>query len=917
MAKKKAVRGVKKGKQGNKGRKKGDRLKEIALKRVEADSNLGKYAVATRERVAGLAAKMAAEIVEEDGDTTRKKGLRRETTKIQTGGGAGVYTAQKLNGLVKQNDPKTVSFRKLKEMREHGHIQLGLTAVKAPMIRALSKFPPVVSKDPEVAGFIKAAMLPAWKALVRSSMNAEDFGYIPHEKIFEVADIEWSWVESDKEGEDAIQTSNLKGAWLPEKYKDIDPEGVKIWLDDDTGEFGGFTEKGREEMKYLTDAGNAFLYTVRKEFGNLFGKSRLARAYDPYCHYTYAEFFQGRYFERFGEPGLKVHFDPNPVQDAAGTREQEPGSQAIAAACDYKGSGVIALPSTRDDEGNLLNEFDIISDDRRGDVWIQLLEFWLKQILRSLLITDRTLTQDTRLGSYGMAKAHTETFLDNLQESVESFIGQVNRFIVPQLIDLNLGKERERAYLVPPQVNREHQAILYKVFEALLKKDGGVHGAIDALEIMKELNIPTIDVTEAEPERPTELPDNEATQKRIDEETERVAQLAKSIGTLDDSAKKMMSAMEADLDKAAAPVRKKIFGFEDRMKKVALDFVDKAKLDDTGRIKKSANEKALSVAKKKIDAIAAEMEKWFGSEEGQKASNYLATFGDRGIADFEKLSKIYGADLPAGWKSNIRDEKLARGFGAGLRSFLDNIKNVAGRTKAGIKEAMTLGVDRNEVVNAVKRNGRFLRHAAERAVTDGIKGLKGSALKAGNFIKSSLPTIATGAGDKPELWGSAMTALATAAIAREALKGDDAKQIKDIGKAATTSVEAVKLLDEDDTLPARLKDTNTHHGYVDLTVEGPARGAYRWALWSGAGLAGWNLFKSYRNSKTEDVDGVPSEASLKYDGVLADLNWWDAEGLKAGRPEPLQQYGFHYGDRDFYFPMPEEWAEKQGLAWKK
>ena len=410
MARKKNTLGTKRSKVSGKTKDPKERLKKAALKRVEEDKNLGKYSKATRERVAGLTAKMATELAEgKDGAN-----LLRETTQIQTGTSRGAYNAEKLNGLVKQNDPKDVSYKKLEEMRQNGHVALGMTAVKAPMVRALSKFPPVVSKDPEVAAFVRAAMVKSWKGLVRTSMNAEDFGYLPHEKLFEIADIEWSWVAIEN-GKEVVKTATKEDALLTKRYKDINPNGVKIWLDMDTGDFGGFTEKGRENMKDLTSADKAFVYTVGKEFGNLFGNSRLARAYDPYCHYKYAEFFQGRYFERFGEPGVKVNFDPTPVINENGVREQEPGAQAIAAAQNYKGSGVVALPSTFDDEGNPLNSFDIISDDRRGEVWILLLEFWLKQILRSLLITDRTLTQDTRLGSYGMAKAHTETFLDNLQ----------------------------------------------------------------------------------------------------------------------------------------------------------------------------------------------------------------------------------------------------------------------------------------------------------------------------------------------------------------------------------------------------------------------------------------------------------------------------------------------------------------------
>jgi len=774
--------------------------------------------------------------------------------------------------------------------------------------------------DPEVAAFVRATLLPVWKSLVRSSANAEDFGYLPHEKRFKTEDIEWSWPVVE-DGKTAIRTASKKGAWLPKRYKDIDPDGVKIWLDEETGAFGGFTEKGDHTIEGLTPADKAFVYTVGKEFGNLFGKSRLARAYDPYVHYSYAEFFQGRYFERFGEPGIKVRFDPNPVIDESGTRENEPGEQAVAAAASYKGSGVVALPSTTDEDGNLLNEFDIINDDRRGEVWIALLEFWLKQILRSLLITDRTLTQDTRLGSYGMAKAHTETFLDSLQESVESFIDQVNAYIVPQLIELNLGKNRAKAYLQVPRVSREYEAILVKVFENLVREEPSAREAIDTLEVLRKLNIPTRGVEEGAADVEAAPGQAAATTSSGSDAaallSTQMADLAKGSQGLDRLAKKMMAVVEEDVDKAAEPVREKIFGYEDRMKKVALDFLKGAKVDDAGKIKKIGNERALKSALKKIDSIADEMETWFASKEGQKSSNYLATFGDRGIEDVGKLADIYGATMPKGWKSAIRDEKLARGFGASLRSFLENITRVADRTKSGIREALTSGVDRHMVVDAVKRNGRFMRHAAERVVDDGIKGLQGAARRAATWLKDELPSVARAAGDKAALWTTKLGGRVAVAIGRENLTGTPEKQIKDLGKAMIASVAAVKLLDEADTLPSKVEDLKTHRGYVDLTVEGPARGAYRWALWSGAELAGWDVWKFFKGPKTTEVQGKPAASSERYDGMLATTNWWEEEGRRENVEEPLQLYLFHYGDRDYTYPMPRDWAEERGLAFRK
>lgn len=872
-------------------------VKEVVLDKMREDAYLSRLSDKTLERAAGKFAALAAE----NPDMLRVISSPR-------GGGRSVFGAQMLGDLQKMGSPYKVSMKKLKEMRLSAQVAFGEAAIKAPLIGTLSTIPAIVSEDPEVAGFVRAALRPIWRSTVSSSMNGVGFGFQEHEKEWEHRDITWYW-----KTQEGLRESTIKSAWLYKKLRDVDPEGVVLWEHPESHDYGGFTNVKSPKEKDIVPADKSFLFTPELEFGNLYGKPRFLYAYKPWYMYECHQFFSARYFERFGEPGLAVGYDPKPTQDANGTQELYPGQNATKAAENYKGGGLYMYPMEYDDDGNLLYSFEIVKDDRRGADWIKILDFYLKMILRGLLIPDRALQQDTQVGSFASSKTYQKQWVMMQQQTIESFIDHANMYLVRQLIDLNLGIHRADAYLVSPTISDQNKAMMRELVISVLKTDESVRELVDWANLLVEHNLPIIKAAV------DQEPDETAGSAGLAGGSATLADFAKPAAGLETTASQLLDSVEKKLSESSKPVREKILSVEEDMKKTARKFLEAAELDEEGKLVKSEkNEKLLKATLRGVDEAGADLEEWWEGDDARRAEKYLEGFGEKGIEDAETLAKLYGVAMPAGWKKAIRSEVgLARSFGAALRSFLENVRRAAVRTGSGMRELLTEGLDRREVVDVVKRNARFLRKTADGTLGAAFRAWRGGLAMAGDDVLAALPGIETKAGADVGLWKKELVAAGAAAVVKHKLDSDDKKELTGAVKGAGEKLEKADLMDESEGLAGRVEDYSTHRGYVDLTVEAPARGAYRWALWAAANLAGWDVWKFFRGPKTTMVGGKPAASSEEYDGRTGTLGWWQEQARKQGVTEPLQLYMFHYGDRDYAFPMPAEYAEEKKIDVEK
>jgi len=202
--------------------------------------------------------------------------------------------------------PGEVTHAVRKRMRRDGQIALGLAAIKAPLMGVTWW---VECEDAAVAALVEAVLKPLWRELMRSSLNAIDFGFQAHEKVWAIRPL----VVTDRDG----RRHRFEQAAVLRALRDLDPEYVTM-LADETGRFAGF-QYGREEDGVVVPAEKAYVVTVGKEWGNLYGASRLDPAYEPWYWASVMYMFCNRYFERKADPAVVATGPAEERVDAFGT----------------------------------------------------------------------------------------------------------------------------------------------------------------------------------------------------------------------------------------------------------------------------------------------------------------------------------------------------------------------------------------------------------------------------------------------------------------------------------------------------------------------------------------------------------------------------------------------------------------------
>lgn len=385
----------------------------------------------------------------------------------------------------KKYNPDDISLNTYKLMRKDAQLQMGLKVIKLP-IKAMKWW--IVCDDKDIRAFLQYALERVWKSMLNSILNALDFGWSACEKVWEIQDIEVTRKEGDK-----IVIAYKGQAVLLKKLKDPDPSQISI-LVDNNGDFDGFEQKSGGG-KIRVPAEKAFVFTNEKEFGNLYGKSLLRYAYDYWYWSSLMYQFLNRYFERRGTP-------PTIARAPAGKTNLSNGQVldnlvlAQKAGESLTESSVVALPSSVY-EGTDIYKWDLayLKEDQRAEMFMSYIDHLNSMKLRALFVPERTVTQDSDMGSRAVAKTHLNVFLMGLEGMIQNIIDHFNQYLIPQLIRYNFGDQIVPAYIVTSGLRSDSKNLLKQIIVALIKKGDGVM-PIDLVKALEELNLPIKDDVE-------------------------------------------------------------------------------------------------------------------------------------------------------------------------------------------------------------------------------------------------------------------------------------------------------------------------------------------------------------------------------------------------------------------------------------
>lgn len=350
--------------------------------------------------------------------------------------------------------PDLAAYRK---MRLDGQVSAGLSVLKLPV---MSRRYQVVGDSDEAAVFVKKALEPVWRDLIRGALLALDYGFAAMEKVWDLDE---------------------NGKLVYTRFKDPDPETLELDVDD-RGNFVGVSQRPDRRI----DADKAFLYTHRLEHGNLYGISRLRPAYPYWRTKEIIYLFLNRYLERKGNPPVVVKYPPRVAPSDEGPTADKNAKAALELGGKLLENSAVAVPHDTDSHGHLTWDVSYLEDDPRVAMFLEYIEHLNKMILRSLFVPDRVFTHDGETGSFALAKVHADIFLMSEEGLIADIEAAVNEQVVKPLVDYNFDPSG-RCRVVIERFGEEDREVLKDVFLRIVES-GEARPAAD--ELAERLGVP-------------------------------------------------------------------------------------------------------------------------------------------------------------------------------------------------------------------------------------------------------------------------------------------------------------------------------------------------------------------------------------------------------------------------------------------
>lgn len=361
------------------------------------------------------------------------------------------------------SNPENITYDDINKMRKDYQISAGLAFIKLPV---LAQSYSIFCQDPVIKNFVTQTLRPIYRKLMSSTLLGIDYGFSPHEKVFKRENVKII----DEGPDNSIKTKIIYqgDAIIYNKVKSICPDSISILIDEldnfsgmrqETGVKGGVTLKSDE----------CFLFSNDIEFGNYYGKSRLIPTFPLWYYKILLIQFMMKYFERKGSPPLIVNAPPGTSQDTANALHNN-FSIALKLGKSLLSNSVGVIPYTESKGGNSQWDIKYLMDDKRGDQFISIIELFDALELRSILVPERTITQDSKgTGSYAMSASHSNMFFlaeDSLIADIEYAI---NTQIIPQLVSYNFP-DAPPCYMIIDRIDLEKKKMLNGLMITIFNK---------------------------------------------------------------------------------------------------------------------------------------------------------------------------------------------------------------------------------------------------------------------------------------------------------------------------------------------------------------------------------------------------------------------------------------------------------------
>ncbi len=334
----------------------------------------------------------------------------------------------------------------------------------------------------EVRSKVEKSLKKIWNPLIKSISKSFWAGYSPNAKVFEY--------------DDDLNIINIK------KIRDLAPETCRVKVDK-YGNFIGFVQylNGHATPEDIP-AKYAFWYPNMMEDGNLYGRSMLKAAYNPWYFSELMHMFANRYYERFGEPSVMGKAPSTAtLKDSEGTQADAMDTiQGIVSG--LKSHSAFTIPSDTDENGNPLFDVKYLESQMRGVDFNTYLNRLDMEKARAIFIPDLLLGTG-RVGSYELGKEHKATFLTGLQAIFDDIGSYVQAHIIDQLVDINWGETTEKPKFIHVPFSKVDEDKLVDTVNGILKANPQL---LDIQRLADRLGIPLKDAEAValQPEKPAQ-----------------------------------------------------------------------------------------------------------------------------------------------------------------------------------------------------------------------------------------------------------------------------------------------------------------------------------------------------------------------------------------------------------------------------
>jgi len=379
-----------------------------------------------------------------------------------------------------------LGYDTIDDMMRNGQVAFGVEMKRSWLLSVFrnSRSWDIECQDEDTKNIVRAMMKRVLTRHAGEFMEAIPYGSYFGEKI-------WDFKEASYWGIDGVQDD--------EKYyglksiEAIHPRSINRIVFDDSGHhFDGFVQNQAFGEQKIPVA-QSLILTYNKHFRNLWGTPALDPVYPFWFWYEVCMRSFVRYMERMGTP-VTVCRAPSRgqirVPDGALMKSMK---YAFLVAGNVAESNAVALPSDVDpDTGQKLWELEYLADDKRGTQFKDALELLGTLIIRSLVISDRAITQGPT-GSYAAAAKHFAVTMLHNEHVLTQFINQLNSYVIPQIVEYNIGANAKPATLVTEGLDPEEKERLFKLLSTMGNQAGQTTmNWIDWKKIFAVENIPVL-----------------------------------------------------------------------------------------------------------------------------------------------------------------------------------------------------------------------------------------------------------------------------------------------------------------------------------------------------------------------------------------------------------------------------------------